>query len=678
MAWDYQQRRTYSVERARTESQTGRDIGPLPEVAEPDRRQHCKDDLREFCETYMPMAFNLAWSSDHLKVIGIMQNAILKGGLFAVAMPRGNGKTTLAVAAAIWALLNNHRSWVVLIGATDAHAGKLLQNIMVHFESNADLLADYPEAVYPVRRLDRVAQRAKGQLLDGDPTRIGWTAKELILPTVEGSPVSGSRVTVTGITGAVRGLQATLADGSVIRPDFVLIDDPQTGESAHSHEQCERRLEIIRGDILGLAGNRTKISAVAPLTVVVKGDLADQLLDRKKCPEWQGVKTALMHHEPTNVKLWEQYAEVWADGHRQEKGLGPATEFYRVNRDALDAGAEPAWPERHNEDEISAVQSAMNLKLRGEASFYAEYQNDPVSLEAEQAVVLKADQVLDKVVEIKRGIVPTYATKLVAMCDVQGSILYYAVAAFDDDYRCHVVDYGTYPKQSKSYFFLREVDPSLATVTPEVRTIPQEGQLRAGLDVLIGQLLDRDYVRDDGGKMRIGRLVIDAGWQGDVIKQAVAESKHKALIMPSRGWGLKPEMKPLDQWESKLGDRRGWSWLYKRAENSLFFDANLWKTFLAERIKAAKGLQASLTVFAGSRTAHKMFADHLTSEWSQPVTAAGRTIAKWDRYPNRENHFLDCVIGCMVAASEQGAAFIGHQPQSGQKASKRRKFNVRW
>jgi hypothetical protein len=44
------------------------------------------------------------------------------------------------------------------------------------------------------------------------------------------------------------------------------------------------------------------------------------------------------------------------DGHE-------ATEFYRENREAMDLGANVAWPERYNEDEISAVQHATNLKL---------------------------------------------------------------------------------------------------------------------------------------------------------------------------------------------------------------------------------------------------------------------------------------------------------------------------
>jgi hypothetical protein len=37
----------------------------------------------------------------------------------------------------------------------------------------------------------------------------------------------------------------------------------------------------------------------------------------------------------------------------------------------LDEGAVLAWPERHNEDELSAIQHAMNLRPRDEAAFFS-------------------------------------------------------------------------------------------------------------------------------------------------------------------------------------------------------------------------------------------------------------------------------------------------------------------
>ena len=50
--------------------------------------------MRKFCETYFPDIFYLGWSKDHFEVIERLETAIREGGLFALAMPRGTGKTT--------------------------------------------------------------------------------------------------------------------------------------------------------------------------------------------------------------------------------------------------------------------------------------------------------------------------------------------------------------------------------------------------------------------------------------------------------------------------------------------------------------------------------------------------------------------------------------------------------
>ena len=40
----------------------------------------------------------------------------------------------------------------------------------------------------------------------------------------------------------------------------------------------------------------------------------------------------------------------------------------------------------------------------------------------------------------------------------------------------------------------------------------------------------------------------------------------------------------------------------------------------------------------------------------------GRTVDEWKQHPNHpENHWLDCAVGCAVAASMQGVALEGMQ-----------------
>lgn len=80
-------------------SLAGRDIGDLPNVVNPARKTRAAGDFRFFCDSYFPLTFHLPWSRDHLQVIARIEQAVLRGGLFAMAMPRGSGKSTISECA---------------------------------------------------------------------------------------------------------------------------------------------------------------------------------------------------------------------------------------------------------------------------------------------------------------------------------------------------------------------------------------------------------------------------------------------------------------------------------------------------------------------------------------------------------------------------------------------------
>lgn len=221
-------------------SLAGRDIGQLPEVVDPRRKEQATTDFRFFCESYFPQTFHLTWSPDHLKVIAKIEKAVIEGGLFAMAMPRGSGKTTVCECACIWAVLNGHREFVCLIGSDEGHAMDMLESIKTELDGNDLLLEDFPEVIYPIQCLDGIANRASGQLYRGQRTHIGWTAREVVLPTIPDSKASGAIIKVAGITGRIRGMKHKRADGQTVRPSLVVLDDPQTDESARSLRSAPR------------------------------------------------------------------------------------------------------------------------------------------------------------------------------------------------------------------------------------------------------------------------------------------------------------------------------------------------------------------------------------------------------------------------------------------------------
>jgi len=87
--------------------------------------------------------------------------------------------------------------------------------------------------------------------------------------------------------------------------------------------------------------------------------------------------------------------------------------------------------------------------------------------------------------------------------------------------------------------------------------------------------------------------------------------------------------------------------------------ANFWKSFV----------HACLSLFGRKPGAHRLLADHLTAEYRVRTEGRGRTVDEWKVRPEQfDNHWLDCLVGCAVAASTQGV----HLSETGVHLAQRR------
>ena len=557
-----------------------------------------------------------------------------------------------------------------MIGATETRAAQSLFAIKRQVQNNELFAADFPEICYPISKLERITIRANGQLYTMDDGTIGytdltWGASELVLPTIEGSHASGAIVTCCGLTGDVLGQLYPVGD-AFIRPDLVIIDDPQTFESANSSTQVADRERIILADVLGLAGPGKKIAAVMPLTVKAPGDLADRFLDSKTHPAWNGTRTKLVYAFPTNKELWDQYRNIRTtfdpekDGD-QKRAWGDATEFYREHREEMDAGAVVAWPERFDPDEISALQNATNILIdRGEEAFDSEYQNQPKK-PIEDETTLTPAEIAKKLNNIPRRISPVTAPTLTAFIDCHKDLLYFGVCAWQEGFTGSVLDYGTWPEQPRTNFRLTEADPTIAMATK----IPgEEGQLYAALGELTDKILGREWERQGGSAAKIGLCLIDAGYKSDVVYQFCRQSPHAAILRPSHGKGIGAKGKPMAMWAKKDGEIYGLEWVdgrsAKRAIRYVMYETNFWKSFVHARLAVAMGNAGCLALFGDDSRAHRMLADHLTGERPVKVEAEGRKAIEWVAKPNQDNHLFDCLVGAAVAGSRLGVALGVH------------------
>ena len=661
---DYESARADVARRSSERSLEGRDIGELPAVENQERKESCRNDFKLFCETYFPEVYQLKWSDDHLRAIAKIQKSVLEGGLFALAMSRGSGKSSLTETAAIWAMLYGHREFVVLVGASESAALEMLDSIKTEFEVNEHIAADFPEVSYPIAKLEGIANRCAGQLYKGERTRITWTANEIVLPTIAGAASSGVIVRVAGITGRIRGMKYKKPDGRTIRPEFVVIDDPQTSESADSVEQTRKRVRVLAGDILGLAGPGKKIAGIMPCTVIRPGDMAEQILDKTKHPEWNGERCKMIYQFPRNDELWERYADLRADELRECGTFERATEFYREHRAEMDEGAVVSWPDRYNYDEISAIQHAMNLKLTDEAAFWAEYQNEPLPEDLGTDEQLTVDGIVNKLNGHAQRTVPVSANHVTMFIDVQKTLLFYVVCAWDDDFTGYVIDYGAWPDQRRRYFTLGEANPTLQAKFPRSGL---EGCLYGGLKALTEDYLSREFTRDDGAAMRIEKCLVDANWgqSTDVVYQFCRESAFANVIIPSHGKYIGASSKPMSEYKKAVGDRVGHNWRMpnirgKRAVRHVVFDTNYWKSFVASRLLESMGDRGSLSLWGRSSEAHMLFAEHLTAEYRVKTEGRGRRVEEWKMRPEgADNHWWDGLVGCAVAASMTGCVLEG-------------------
>jgi hypothetical protein len=716
----YEERhRNYAAERSRRLSESVRDIGVLPPVENPERKESCRYDLAKFILTYAPEGKD-PFSNDHIRVIRRIENAIFHGGRFVEAVYRGFGKSTISELTAAWAVLYGHKRFIPIIGANQTRASDNLDSIKGIFESDR-LLADFPEVCYPIHALEGINQRSHGQLYRGNPTHIEWSADFLVFPMIEGSEAAGSVILACGITSSkVRGMKKRRGDGVQLRPDFVIVDDPQDEESAASPQQVTKRLNIIKKAIIRSAGHTTGMSVVMPCTVIQKDDLVDQLLDQRKNPAWQGERIPFVRRwaesrvstdksasnagdntggtapRPSRERLaGTAHADLWLgeyarlrntynadDPDDQIRARAEATAFYEAHRAEMDKGCLVSWEYcfARDEGEVSAIQHAYNALIDdGEEVFASEFQNDPLTPPEEEGQLTR-EEVLAKLNNLKRYEVATACEKLTAFIDVQGKCLYYVVCGWGADFTGYVVDYGVFPDQHKRYFSLREVTRTLQNAFPGTG---QEGAWRAGFEALTGNLLGREWKRDDGSVLRISRCLIDAndGNAAQTVYDFCRQSSHAAIVMPSRGKGVTASSTPFCDYRKKPGDRVSeWNWRIpaskgRSAIRYILFDTNYWKSFIRSRWRVAKGDPGALSLYGKRPEPQRMFVEHMVSEYSVRTEGRGRVVDEWQMRPGHtENHLWDCLVGCAVGASEQG--IVLQDFSTGRREQKRQKVRL--
>ena len=393
----------------------------ISQCVNPTRRERCLKDPELFLKTYLPKKFRQPFGRVHSRIIDTIHDRATTGGKKAVAAPRSRGKSTIVKGMNIFLTAAELVRFIVPICATTKLAGRIYKDYRNEWANNDLLREDFPEICDPVRHLEGAPQRASRQHIDGHLTLINWSSTDFLrLPKVPGdandylkslgkpwSPFGGVKMTFCGLDAAFRGMN--IDDD---RPDFLIIDDPETRESAKSYDQIDDRIEIIEKDIEGLEGQDRPMAIVMVTTLQNTYCVSAQFTDPQEKSAWEGERYGWIETWPTNANLWDDYVAI----RRKSQQIGDrhgmdATVFYLENRAEMDAGVVML---ADNFKEIvlkdgrqavySAIQEAYNkISDTNLSAFKAEYQNDPDPEEQAEVSKLTPGRVSGQLSRIQQG-----------------------------------------------------------------------------------------------------------------------------------------------------------------------------------------------------------------------------------------------------------------------------------
>jgi len=649
------------------------------------RRNKAGKNSLEFSKTYLKEKFYLPFAELHEKIFTSFDHCLKFGGNQALAAPRKTGKTTLAMAGILRSILYRERQMVIYV-CENLELAKDRLNIMKQILATcSELREDFPELLC-FNELVGHPQRAHSQHVDNELTGVAWRGTEIVFPKVFYPPeikaktkhdcTPQARVTVKGMTAGIRGQLSELG-----RPDLVVIDDPQGDGDAASGQIKEKSLKLIKRGIAELGGMGDNLSIFMLCTIIEKDDLADQFTDQSREPAWNGLRYAFLENLPKDEsdqrKLWDKYILLRKNKTEADRDAREAHRFYLENREAVDgavvanlpysyAGKHVVMPGRKktknilqdgSEIESSAIQRALNfIADYGEPAFLSEYQNQPLDEYADaglpdrQAVVQRANG-------FKRGLAPNWATHVTGFIDVQDEILFYSIMAWGDRFTGHLLDYGAYPNQNVGFFTAKNPRYKLSAATGAVS---KEGAWQAGLTELAKMMFDHEWLREDGNALKLQLCMVDANYGASTptVNAFCRNSGYGASILPSYGRGVTATQKPMSMYHKKEGDLSGAEWRITRSDKyairHCLYDTNFWKTFFFNRMIGVPGDKSTISFF-GVMDDHNELANHLVSETRKRFDVNSRTVYQYYLRPDQpDNHWLDCMVGCTVAASILG------------------------
>jgi hypothetical protein len=626
----------------------------IPACVNPERRAACLDNPQLFLKTYFPDRFYNPFARHHIEMIAAIERCMIEGEDEAQAAPRGDGKTEICLHMIIYGLLRRLVRFPVIVAATGEFAHNIFRDIKSQFENNELLLEDFPEICVPIKDLDGAPQRAAKQHVDGYRTRIEWTQDRVVFPTVPGSPYGGVAIAYKGLDAAIRGIKVR---GQ--RPDFVLIDDPETRESAKSEHQIRERTIAIDRDIAGLAGPDKSLARVMLTTLQNRQSLSYVFTDPAQRPAWHGKRFAMVTKMPANMDRWNDYIALRQADQKNETTT--ATDYYVAHCEEMHAGSEVSNPHRYKPGELSALQSFFNrVADLGWPAVNAELQNDPDDDSIQDQANITPHTVRSRMSGLLRNELPkAEGLKIVCGIDVGKYYSHWCKVAIYGQATCHVIDYGVMEthgltvgsdEQSVEQAILKSLETWRMEIQAENR--PELVMVDSG-DYTPAVY---EFIRRAGSP-----FVASKGWEAGRMRFDSVNSNTRRVFQEC-----------VANYHS--AERL---WLY--SVNSSFWKAEVHRRFMISTFNEAQIVNdGALSVWStDDRKEHLSYSHHICAEANEERFIEGKGLVKKWVAKHRNNHWLDATALAICAGGCLGIRTISQvmptQPQTPEYRAKEQK-----
>lgn len=632
----------------------------IPACANPERRTACEADICLALRTYFPEIFYDPFTDEQKAMIEDVLYRMKHGGWQAIAAHRGGGKTMITTYVLLLAMLFGWVKFPFIVAATGPKATRILRNVKVALRHNDTLAEDFPEVCTLVRYVASAPQRAQSVTINGGiPVDMVWRDDHIILPTVEGSKASGAIFSTAGITGDdIRGINI-----NGVRPDYVLLDDVDTRESAASIEQTEKRELTIEQDIAGLGGPGKKFGGTMLCTILNRQCLAYMYTDRKMKPGWNGRRYKLMVEPPAHAEMWEEYVQMRLHG--QQMGTDPegreAHNFYLTNRAKMEEGAVISNPYRYNanplpdgsETESSALEACYIVIAKackegkdGWNHFATEYQNDPPPLDGLENSGITSSLVTSRISGLELQELPHEFKSLVHFIDLGHHYCYWGDCAWQPECIGTISDYGALDVHG---------------VTKDSDQAALERALLKTLHEWRSMLLGK-YKDHEGNVINPSLCLVDSGsgLHTRAVYQFCKEAGHP--FYPSKGFDKAAWRAPAKS--SKTGDH--WAKVPQPGGAQLYeFDATYWKQFAHQRFLTPtfdaehRPKAGSLSLFiCPELEQYRKERREFTHQAVAEIWGTAKPGAKPGWIGHKKNHYQDVTAGLCLAASVTGIELI--------------------